>query len=235
MLFLKCESISQKMIDSKSPQQISKAYKKFLSKREYPCIAAKAALKHEQIHSFFASHMACPNDDHAILKFLYDFVDAFRDSDQLYHSAIIIFQAPHVTDEETFENLLWQRLQSLHQLDSKMHQYDTRVSSAPTHAKFSFSIKEEAMFVIGLHPGSSRPARQFEYPALVFNPHGQFEQLRKLGKYEKMKYAVRKKEISNAGSVNPMLTDFGELSEVFQYSGKAYNVDWECPLNITHE
>ncbi len=105
----------------------------------------------------------------------------------------------------------------------------------PSAPEFSFSLKEEAFFIIGLHPASSRPARQFKYPALVFNPHLQFEQLREANKYQSIKYAVRKRDIAYSGSINPMLTDFGEASEVYQYSGRKYDEQWQCPLKIKHE
>ena len=68
----------------------------------------------------------------------------------------------------------------------------------------------------------------------MFNPHIQFEQLREISKYEKMKDVVRRRDVVFSGSVNPMLNDFGELSEVYQYSGQQYPESWKCPLKITH-
>ena len=133
-----------------------------------------------------------------------------------------------------FDTLLWQRLQALEILDAENYKYDNRVEANPASAKFSFSIKEEAFYVIGLHSKSSRQARRFIHPTLVFNPHAQFEQLRASLKYEAMKNTVRKRDIAFSGSVNPMLQDFGESSEVFQYSGRNYDDKWKCPLKITH-
>ena len=130
--------------------------------------------------------------------------------------------------------LLWQRLNVLQHLDAENYGYDNRVEKNPASAKFSFSIKEEAFYIIGLYAASSRQARQFKYPALVFNTHAQFEQLKTTNKYDKMKHAVRKRDIALSGSVNPMLQDFGESSEVFQYSGRKYDDNWKCPLKITH-
>ena len=77
-------------------------------------------------------------------------------------------------------------------------------------------------------------SRQFKYPTLVFNPHAQFEQLRKTAKYDKMKLAVRKRDMAYSGSINPMLEDFGKVSEVYQYSGRKYDETWQCPLKINH-
>ncbi len=210
------------------------AYLQFLKPREFPCIAAKAAHARELVKCMVADNMACPKDDSCIFNFLCSFVDAYRNSNEFYHSAAIIFTGPEISNEEMFDSLLWQRLQSLEMLDAGTHTYDKRVEPDPASPRFSFSIKEEAFYIIGLHPASSRQARRFMYPTLVFNPHAQFEQLRESSKYETMKNVVRKRDIAYSGSVNPMLSDFGELSEVYQYSGRRYDEDWKCPLKITH-
>lgn len=213
---------------------ISREYLEFINNKQFPCIAAKAALAKQQVKCMVATHMACPMDDQAILKFLYSFIDNYRRAGDLYHSAAIIFQQPTLLDEEVFEELLWNRLQSLADMDATYFPFDKRVSIDPASPNFSFSLKQEAFFIIGLHPASSRLTRQFKYPTLVFNPHLQFDQLRETAKYQNLKYAVRKRDIAYSGSINPMLQDFGDVSEVFQYSGQKYDDQWQCPLKINH-
>jgi FPC/CPF motif-containing protein YcgG len=215
-------------------QDIIEEYKTFIENKKFPCIAAKAALSKQHVNCFVSGNMACPKDDADILQFLYKFVEVYRNSKEFYHTATIIFSGPKINDEEMFDALLWQRLQALEILDAENYLYDDRVQSDPSSEKFSFSIKEEAFYIIGLHPASSRPSRRFTYPALVFNPHAQFEALRETTKYEVMKNVVRKRDIALSGSVNPMVKDFGESSEVYQYSGRKYDDSWECPLKITH-
>ncbi|MFT3679669.1 MAG: guanitoxin biosynthesis heme-dependent pre-guanitoxin N-hydroxylase GntA [Ferruginibacter sp.] len=217
-----------------SDQQYANEYFNFLANKEFPCVAARAALTREHIRVFVAGHMACPKDDKAILDFMYSFVDEYRNTESFFHSAAIIFKGPEETNEEMFDQFLWMRLQALAGLDAQQYGYDKRVSSNPTEKNFSFSLKEEAFYVIGLHPQSSRKARQFKYPAFVFNPHQQFEELRKTNSYEKMKNIVRKRDIAYSGSVNPMLKDFGQFSEVFQYSGKQHDESWQCPFKTMH-
>lgn len=209
-------------------------YKSFLYRKEYPCVAAKAAVQKQQVKVFVAVHMACPKDDRAILDFMYGFVDEYRNSEEFFHSAAVIFKGPDMPSEEMFESMLFQRLQSLNNIGSKEYAYDKRVSSDPTSKDFSFSIKEEAFYIIGLHPNSSRSARQFKYPTMVFNPHQQFEVLRATQRYDKMKKIVRKLDTAYSGSVNPMLQDFGSSPEVFQYSGRKLDRSWECPLKINN-
>ena len=215
-------------------ESVVNEYFSFINKKDFACIAAKAALDKQQIKCFAAGHMACPKDDYTILNFLYSFIDQYRESDGLYHSAAVIFKEPDIKEESQFEELMWQRLQSLSDMDAQRYKYDERVNADIHSPDFSFSLKEESLYIIALHPASSRPLRRFKYPALVFNPHMQFEQLRQEGKYDAMKYAVRKRDLAYSGSVNPMLNDFGEVSEIFQYSGREYDANWECPLKINH-
>lgn len=215
-------------------KEIIDEYLAHLNLKEFPCVAAKAALSKQQVKCIVAEHMACPNDDKDILQFLYDFIDEYRNSKEFYHSAAIIFKKPGYLTEEMFESMLWQRLQALSNLDAKEYAYDYRVNANPNNANFSFSLKEEAFYIIGLHPSGSRIARQFKYPTLVFNPHAQFEHLRETSKYDNMKMAIRKRDINYSGSINPMLQDFGEASEVYQYTGRIHDETWQCPLKINH-
>lgn len=204
----------------------------FIQKAEFPCVAAKAALSKDQFHFFVADHMACPKDDAAILQFLYDFVDSFRLKETQFHTACIIFKGPVLFDESMFDKFLWMRLQALSDLDARNFSSDKRVSNDTSSPDYSFSLKEEAFYVVGLSPASSRDARRFKYPTLVFNAHAQFELLRTLNTYGKMKDIIRKKEMQFSGSVNPMLDDFGGSSEVHQYSGMQHDSSWKCPLNL---
>jgi len=215
---------------SGNTERIVKEYLEFINSGDFPCIAAKAAVQNETIKCLVAGHIACPADDTRILEFLYEFVDDYRQSDKPYQSAVIIFDEYANLSEELFDSFLWQRLQALSNMDALKYKYDSRVSPDVESAFFSFSIKEEAFYIIGLHPSSSRLARQFKYPAMVFNPHAQFEELRRTNKFENIKKAIRKRDIALSGSVNPMLVDFGEMSEAFQYSGRQYDSTWQCPF-----
>jgi uncharacterized protein len=215
-------------------QHILDEWTSFIDKREFPCVAAKASMSKEQQSVFVAGHIACPKDDADILSFIYDFVDKYRSSDKMFHSAIVIFEQPIIHNEQVFEQFFWQRLQAISALDSMNYPYDERVSSDPGSENFSFSLKSEAFFVVGLNPASSRMARRFTHPAIVFNPHAQFEQLRSSEQYEKLKNIIRKRDTELQGFINPMLEDFGSSSEAFQYSGRQLDESWKCPLNIYH-
>jgi FPC/CPF motif-containing protein YcgG len=222
------------VIDNSNISPIVEEYLSFISNPHFPCVAARAAFAQKHIRCFVAGNMACPASDRMILDFLYEFVEEYRQAKSMYHSATIIFSGPEIKDEEYFDALLWSRLQSLSDMDAERYEYDSRVNSDPSSPDFSFSLKEEAFFIIGLHPGSSRQSRRFAYPTIVFNPHEQFEVLRQQGHYESMQQTVRRRDMKLSGSINPMLDEYGSSSETLQYSGKKYNSDWKCPLHTSH-
>jgi FPC/CPF motif-containing protein YcgG len=147
-----------------------------------------------------------------------------------YATFVAIFESPRGTDELQFESLFWQQLRRLHELDAAHFDWDPNVRSDPTDPHFSFSFGGQALYVIGLHANSSREARRFPWPALVFNPHEQFERLRADGKWKRMQETIRARDLELQGSINPMLSDFGVDSEARQYSGRAVEEDWRAPF-----
>ena len=215
-------------------EDIIDEFRKHLSQKDFPCIGAKTALASGQLKCMVAYHMGCPHQDGEVLQFIYDFVDQFRNSGSLYHSAAVLFRQPVDLNEEIFEKLLWERLQSLSDLDALQYAYDPRVSENTASPYFSFSLKSEAFFIIGLKPESKHASRRFTYPAIIFNPHLQFQTLRETEKYNHLKSVIRKRDIQYSGTINPVLKDFGEASEVFQYSGRLQDENWQCPLKINH-
>ena len=66
---------------------------------------------------------------------------------------------------------------------------------------------------------------------MVFNPHDQFEELRKQGVYDGMREKIGRRDERLAGSRNPMLAKFGEKSEASQYSGRLVEEAWRCPYH----
>src|SRR5215213_7951842 len=126
--------------------EVIEAYKAFIGSKAFPCIAARAALASDHIKCMVAGNITCSEDDTDILNFLYHFVDDYRNSQNSFHSAAIIFKEPQQTTEEIFDQFLWQRLQSITNLDAKNYGWDRRVSADPLSPNFSFSIKKEAFF-----------------------------------------------------------------------------------------
>ena len=170
-------------------------------------------------------------DDLRIYDALLDFAAAYGQNPQIFQSLVVVFEASQRLSEGDFEKSLWARLQSLADKDAWHGQpYDERVSADPTDPLFSLSFGGEAFFVVGVHPGASRPARRFERAALVFNVHDQFERLRAENRYESLRDSILERDLAVAGVANPMLARHGEVSEARQYSGRAVPSDWRCPF-----
>jgi hypothetical protein len=217
-----------------SEKEIQNEYLEYIKSSNFPCVGAKTALSLKRLKIMVAGNMKLPCDDRKILNFLYGFVDFYRSTNAVFLSCAIIFPSSKISSEEEFENLLWQKLQALSDFDSANYEYDKRVSHDPKNEKFSFSLKGESFFIVGIHPSSSRPGRRFKYPTLIFNPHHQFEILREKNCFTKIKNATRKRDEKISGNLNPMLQDYGASSEALQYSGKKYDENWQCPLKIKH-
>jgi FPC/CPF motif-containing protein YcgG len=147
-----------------------------------------------------------------------------------YATFVAVFRTTIGNDETAFERCLWEQLGKLNRADAAHFEWDADVNSDPVDPQFSFSFAGQAMYVIGMHPNSSRLARQFPWPAMIFNPHEQFERLRTDGKWKRMQETIRERDIQLQGSINPMLSDFGESTEARQYSGRAVEENWQAPF-----
>ena len=207
-----------------STEAIRAQFRAWILETDYPCVGAKAAFNSE-------------SDDVQVYSALIDFTAelahdlrsfAGTSQDREFATFVAIFRERIPGSEAEFEQQLWRQLQMLHKLDGA--EWDASVSSDPRDPHFSFSFAGQAFYVIGIHPHSSRFARQFPWPALVFNPHEQFERLRSDGKWKRMQQTIRERDKQLQGNINPMLSDFGERSEAAQYSGRKVGAEWEPPI-----
>ncbi|MGA9659504.1 MAG: guanitoxin biosynthesis heme-dependent pre-guanitoxin N-hydroxylase GntA [Asticcacaulis sp.] len=209
----------------------SQAFEAFIRDRAFPCVAAKSTLARHHMQIMEVGDIRCPRDDTAIHDQLTAFASDFKANPELFQSFVVIFKTDALLSEPEFEQAMWQRIQALHRIDKERgYAYDSRVSSDATSSKFSLSFAEEAFYLIGMHPGASRPARRFSSPAIVFNAHDQFEQLRAQDRYETLRENIINRDIAFSGSANPMLSRFGDSTEAAQYSGRLVEADWTCPF-----
>jgi uncharacterized protein len=213
------------------PSEAEAAFQKLVTDFAFPCLGAKAALNSGAVSFGFYERLATNTSTKNLARDLESFTtrNAQQSQNQLA-TMIAVFRGPFDLDELEFEKLLWSQLQKLHDADTPRFVWDARVSSDPDAPEFSFSFAGQAYYVIGMHGNSSRQARRFPWPALVFNPHEQFEKLRSDGNWERMKRTVRARDYQLQGSINPMLSDFGEESEARQYSGRAVEENWKAPF-----
>lgn len=204
----------------------------FIAAAGFPCVGAKAALNRGGMEFVVARDFRSAWDDLRILPALIDLSKRYRAEPKQFQSLVVIFEEGAPADEVEFEQLLWERLTSLSDKDEWLGQLpDTRVAHDPDDPHFALSFGGEAFFVVGLHPKASRPARRFDFPAMVFNLHDQFERLRQQGRYDKLRGTILERDIELAGSANPMLDSHGAVSAARQYSGRAVDEGWQCPFS----
>lgn len=199
----------------------------------YPCTGAISAFNQKSYRFGLYPELASDSAVRAVCHDLYCFLREFPFVDNHFITFISMFRGPLIESEQHFEDLLWTQLQAMHSVDSEFFAWDNSVADDPASHQFSYSIGGRSMYVIGMHSQASRLARTRPYPTMVFNLHQQFERLRALGKFETMKQTIRSRETAFQGSINPMLTSFGESSEARQYSGRAVPSDWSCPFHTT--
>ncbi len=213
--------------DRRSAQEL----REWIAEPDFPCVGAKSALARGSLKVVRGRSLDSAWDDLKIHRELMDWAYEYDRDPSGLRSLAVVFDGPDDLDEAEFESLMWDRIQSLADKDHWLGQpYDHRVSDDPEDPHFSLSFGGAAFFVVGLHPHSSRPARRFKHPALVFNLHEQFERLREEGRYERMREKILERDVDLAGDVNPMLARHGDESEARQYSGREVGDDWECPF-----
>lgn len=205
-------------------------FRSFVEQPTFPCLAGKGLVRQRGytlgVYDAIGSASATSR--------LADDLRSFAATKQLDGASLVAFVAvfrgrPPKT-EEMFERSLWSQLQKLHDTD-EARDWDSAVSSNPEDSNFGFSFSSHAFFVVGLHPGSSRIARRFPRAALVFNPHAQFDRLRQEGRFDRLRSAIRERDLALQEEPNASLADFGVRSEAQQYSGKAIDPDWRCPFH----
>ncbi|NQD69281.1 YqcI/YcgG family protein [Sphingobacterium shayense] len=219
-------------LETESSKQIQHIHRDFIRKinaSDYPCLGAKSAVHTDQYRLGIYGEMGSRESTEALAKDLKKYIEETVVEDSQYMTMIAIFTDAAYSEIE-FEKKLWTQLQALHNLERIFQPWDPEVSSDPEADDFSFSFNGSAFFVVGVHPQASRKARRFDYCAMAFNLHRQFEQLREKGLYEKMKNSIRDREISYDGGINPMLRDHGKGLEAPQYSGRMVGKDWKCPF-----
>lgn len=218
------------MSDSVSTESVDAAFRAFVDDPQFPCLAGKGVVRASGYSSGTYGALGSHRSTRALAADLELFVREAAQDEARLHAFVAVFPSKAYDDERSFEGDLWRQLQRLSDLDAHSA-WDPTTSDDPSDSGFAFSFAGRALFVVGLHPQSSRHARQFRWPALVFNPHRQFERLRENGSFERLRAAVREREIALQGSLNPNLADFGEQSEARQYSGRATEAGWACPFH----
>lgn len=208
---------------------VEEEFREFIIDKNHPCIMANTVFAMEDYKLQLYENLGTKTTAKKLLEDLRAYLNEYDFSSNKFETFIAVFPEAEIISEIEFENLLWRQLQFIHEQDPI--DWDDRVSSDPEDTNFSFSIGGSAFYVVGMHPKSSRKARQAPYPTIVFNLHWQFEKLREMGAYHNVRDKIRKRDTELQGSINPVLEDFGESSEARQYSGRNVGSAWKCPFH----
>lgn len=204
-------------------------FEDFILAQNHPCVMAQSSFKLNQVDLFTYENMGSDESSKALLENLKQYIDTYDFEASDYRSFLAVFPGEEINSEELFEEKLWTQLHTLHLLDDR--EWDHEVSNDPDSAKFSFSVAGKAFYIVGMHPKSSRLARRSPYPTIVFNFHLQFEQLKERGVFHDVRDKIRARDKELQGSINPAVSDFGEISEARQYSGRNVEEEWKCPFH----
>ena len=213
---------------SEADQQMEAQFEDFILENNHPCVMAQSVFTQKQVDFHVYEELGSATVANQILKDIKGYLGKYDFSSNDFFTFIAAFRNSETFSEKEFENLMWQQLQYIHEADEA--DWDPEVSPDPKSKNFSFSIAGQAFYMVGMHPGSSRMARQSPFPVMVFNLHWQFEKLREMGAYDNVRNKIRERDFELQGSNNPMLEDFGEQSEARQYSGRAVEEAWKCPF-----
>lgn len=205
------------------------AFRALVLNAQFSCIGGRAAVRQNAYGFALYERMDHPDATAGLAADLERFIGDPALQQKPLSAFVASFVEPAMRDEADFEAHLWRTLQELNAGDTSP--WAPRRSPDPAAAEFSFSFRGTGFFIVGLHGASSRIARRFAWPTIVFNPHDQFDRLRENGLYGRFQRAIRAADMTLQGSVNPMLSDFGERSEARQYSGRAVEDGWRCPFH----
>ncbi|WP_432670294.1 guanitoxin biosynthesis heme-dependent pre-guanitoxin N-hydroxylase GntA [Flavobacterium sp. SM2513] len=212
----------------KNTNEVEQDFHEFIVGRSHPCVMANAIFKMKEYELKVYDDIYNEENTLSILDDLERYIARYDFESNKFETFILCFKENQFVTEKGYETALWDLLQRLHDKDDV--EWDANVSNNPEDENFSFSLKGKAFFVIGMHPESSRIARQAPYCTVVFNLHWQFEKLREMGAYTKVRDRIRKRDKALQGTINPVLKDFGDDSETRQYSGRKVEAHWKCPF-----
>lgn len=223
------EKAGKSMLLTEVNKQILKKFDSFIIGEDHPCIMAQTVFSMDQVILNSYSDFGSVQTAKDIINDLAEYVSNYDFESNDFKTFLAVFPDSPNFSEIEFEKVLWEQLKNLHKVDDK--NWDPEVSPDPESEHFSFSLCGRAFFIVGMHPGSSRKARQSPYPSIAFNLHWQFEKLREMGTYENVRDKIRERDRELQGNSNPMLEDFGNSSEAKQYSGRKVSEEWKCPFH----
>ncbi|MFE3185908.1 guanitoxin biosynthesis heme-dependent pre-guanitoxin N-hydroxylase GntA [Streptomyces violascens] len=206
--------------------ELASALAEFISEDDFACLGAKAALRRKAVLHRHCGELGGEPAVLAHLEGLSEFLKTFEPSARSFTSYVATFDELPDTSEQFFEDTIWRHLQAMHDQDSRSHPWSDQYDADPSSKRFGFSVNGHPFFIVGLHPGASRPGRRFRTPTLVFNSHIQFNAMG--NNFFKLRRKIRERERAFHGEMNPSLATYRD--EARHYSGRMTPLEWTCPF-----
>lgn len=220
-------------IDDTAPSEaalfIHTQYRNMILSPSFACPGAKTTFLQGTYRFGVFDVMGTKETAHALGSSLRRFIADRATWNTMFTGFVSCYKEPIPMSQEQFARGLWQMLQELHVND--LSEWDPLTSADPESPDFAFSFGGMSFFIAGMHSGSPRFTRRFAWPTLNFNAHEQFRYLRNEGIFEKFRDRVRERDTKLQGYVNPVSTEFGNISEAIQYTGQIQNPEWKCPFH----
>ena len=219
--------------DCPHEKDINNEIRSFILQENYPCVAAiQSVIRNDYVIGRYGE-FGTDTHWHKLRIDLLNFLELQSSTQSHYMSFWAVFTASNETpdNELDFENKLWRELSLLSSEEERAVDWGNINSSDPNDAAFCISLNGVKLFVVGLHPASSRFARRFSHPAMVFNAFSQFEAFEE-GAYAAMVKIIRQNDVKFQGSINPMVLAHGDAWESIQYSGRENPESWKCPFHF---
>jgi FPC/CPF motif-containing protein YcgG len=220
--------------DFPNTKDINNEIRSLILQENYPCVAAiQSVVRNEYVIGTYGQ-FGTGTHWHKLRADLLNFLELQSSTQSRYMSSWAVFTAPNQSpdNEIDFEDKFWRELSLLSSEEERPVDWGKINSSDPNDPSFCLCLNGEKLFVVGLHPQSSRFARRFSRPAMVFNAFSQFETFEKEGTYPAMVKTIRQNDLKFQGSINPMVLAHGDVWESIQYSGRENPDSWKCPFHF---
>ncbi len=205
--------------------------KQRLTQKDYPCVAALRSYHKDEYQVGFYGNLGSGQYWRQLRRDLLFFLQEQKKTSSIFLSFWAVFEEEDFT-EESFEQALWKELSFLTSEEDRENDWPKNSITDPSNPGFRFALGGSEFFIVGLHSRSARKAREFSKPALIFNVFDQFDQLMKLGQYQKMVAVNRERDQRFQGAMNPMVEKYGETWESIQFSGRTNPETWKCPFKF---
>ncbi len=219
-------------VSSALVDEVQRQLRETILQKNYPCVASLQAVAREDYAVGFYGLLGSGTNWRELRADLLTYVAEQRQSRSLYRTMFAVFPGSEEMNEETFEAKMWHELSLLTSAEERDRDWASSATNDPASPAFVFSLAGEPLFVVGLHPSSSRRGRRFPFTGLVFNAFAQFEDLERTGAYERMVTLNRTRDMTFDGSVNPMVEKYGDHWEAIQFSGRLNSAEWKCPFQF---